>query len=188
MLLTDSEELYRKCIFLRDHGRSSGPKMFYNDEVAYKYKMSSMQAALGLAQLERVSELIKRKRDMFAWYADALKGIDGISLNVEKSGTLNTYWMVSIVLDPALGVEKEALMSALAGHKIDTRPFFYPLSSLPAYSDNPDIARAAVENRNAYGLSPYGLNLPSALCLTEKEIGFVADKLRLEISKLAEKD
>lgn len=188
MLLTDDEEIYRKCLFLRDHGRSSGPKMFYNDEVAHKYKMSSMQAALGLAQLERLGELIARKREMFAWYAEALAGIKGISLNVEKPGTLNTYWMISILLDPALGIQKETLMKALSAHKIDTRPFFYPLSSLPAYRKNLDIARAAHENVNSYGLSPYGLNLPSALCLGKNEIEFVAEKLRLELTALAKKD
>jgi len=187
MLLTDDENIYRRCLFLRDHGRSSGSKMFYNDEVAYKYKMSSMQAALGLAQLERIDELTARKREMFEWYAEALAGTDGISLNAEKPGTLNTYWMISILLDPVLGIAKESLMSALSAHKIDTRPFFYPLSSLPAYRDNPDIARAAHENVHAYGLSPFGLNLPSALCLSRTEVEYVADKLRIELDSLRKK-
>jgi len=62
-------------LFLRDHGRPPGDRLFHNTEVAYKYKMSSMQAALGAAQLERVEELIARKREIFSWYAEELSGV-----------------------------------------------------------------------------------------------------------------
>lgn len=65
MLVTDRVDIYNDCLFLRDHGRKPGDKMFWNTEVGYKYKMSSMQAALGLAQLERVEEIVSRKREIF---------------------------------------------------------------------------------------------------------------------------
>ena len=68
MLVTDDRDLFDRAQFLRDHGRVPGDVQFFNTEVAYKYKMSSMQAALGLAQLERVDELVQRKRDIFAMY------------------------------------------------------------------------------------------------------------------------
>jgi len=66
MLATDNKDLYDRCLALRDHGRAPGEKMFWNAEVGYKYKMSSMQAALGLAQLERIDELVERKRQIFS--------------------------------------------------------------------------------------------------------------------------
>ena len=75
MLVTNDEELYRRALFLRDHGRQPDDRMFFNTEVAYKYKMSSLQAALGLAQLERVDELIERKRQIFSWYKRELSGV-----------------------------------------------------------------------------------------------------------------
>ena len=65
MLVTDRDDIHHRVLFLRDHGRKPGDNLFWNTEVAYKYKMSSMQAALGLAQLERIDELIERKREIF---------------------------------------------------------------------------------------------------------------------------
>ena len=102
MLVTDHEDIYRRSLFLRDHGRNPGDKMFWNTEVAYKYKMSSMQAALGLAQLERIDELVERKRQIFNWYQSELSNINGITLNYEAPETKNTYWMVTVVLDKEL--------------------------------------------------------------------------------------
>jgi dTDP-4-amino-4,6-dideoxygalactose transaminase len=86
MLLTDDEELYRRALFLRDHGRKPGDRMFFNHEVAYKYKMSSMQAALGLAQLERIEELLAAKRQIFSWYKRELRGVNGISAQLRVTG------------------------------------------------------------------------------------------------------
>lgn len=94
--------------------------------------MSSMQAALSLVQLERIEDLVMRKRQIFAWYHQELVGMEGVTLNFEAPGTKNTYWMVTFVLDPSLGVEKECLMALLSERGIDSRPFFYPLSSLPS--------------------------------------------------------
>ena len=113
MLVTNDEKLYKRCLFLRDHGRVPGDVMFKNEEVAYKYKMSSMQAALGLAQIERVEELVAKKREIFSWYKEELADIFGIALNCEKENVRNTYWMVSIVLDAKLGIKKETLMAYL---------------------------------------------------------------------------
>ena len=134
MLVTDDQALYERARTLGNHGRLPGSKMFWNGEVAYKYKMSSMQAALGLAQLERLEELIARKRETFAWYREELDGVAGVTLNAEAEGTRNVYWMVTVILDATLGIEKEPLMANLKEQGIASRPFFYPLSSLPAYA------------------------------------------------------
>jgi perosamine synthetase len=178
MLLTDDEELYRRALFLRDHGRRPGDKMFFNHEVAYKYKMSSMQAALGLAQLERVEELLERKRRIFAWYEEQLSGVEGVTLNYEAPGTRNVYWMVTVVLDPAYGLPKESLMELMSERDIDCRPFFFPLSSIPAYSETEQAALARARNRVAYRVTPCGLNLPSGLNLTEEKVAYVCDALK----------
>ena len=178
MLATDREDLYRRIMVLRDHGRLPGDQWFFNSEVGFKYKMSSMQAALGLAQLERIDELIERKREQFAWYQDELSGIDGLALNPEPAGLRNSYWMVTVVLQPRLGIRKEDLHAQLAEHGIASRPFFHPLSSIPAYRDTPEARMAAQRNRNAYALSPFGLNLPSALALTRDDVAYVCEAVR----------
>src|SRR5258706_618749 len=104
LLATNDESLFQRVLFLRDHGRSPGDRMFYNTEVAYKYKMSSMQAALGLAQLERVEELLARKRQIFEWYRSFLTGQPGITLNAEPYGCLNRFRMVTNVIDPVFAI------------------------------------------------------------------------------------
>ena len=178
MLVTDREDLYRRIQVLRDHGRQPEDRMFWNTEVAYKYKMSSMQAALGLAQLERIEELIQRKQEQFGWYREGLAGINGITLNCQPEGIRNTYWMITIVLDPRLGINKTQLMERLSQYGIDTRPFFHPLSSIPAYEDSPQAYIARQRNKVAYQISPYAINLPSALNLDKEQILFVCEALK----------
>jgi perosamine synthetase len=178
MLVTDRDDLCQRVMFLRDHGRKPGDPMFWNAEVAYKYKMSSMQAALGLAQLERVEELVTRKRDIFRWYRDRLSGIGGLTLNCEPSGTRNTYWMTTLVLDERFKIGKKDLVEKLSPMGIDSRPFFYPLSSLPAYQGSPQAACAKARNTVSYKISPSAVNLPSALSLTEDKVDYVCSVLR----------
>ena len=178
MLVTNREDVYRRCLFLRDHGRSPGDKMFWNTEVAYKYKMTSMQAALGLAQLERIDELVERKRQIFNWYRSELGDIQGITLNYEAPNTKNTYWMVTMVIDDKFGLKKEELMVLMSEKDIDCRPFFYPLSSIPAYRDLEPAKQARQRNRNAYKISPYGINLPCGMKMTEETVGYVCEALK----------
>jgi perosamine synthetase len=173
MLVTDRDDLHKRILFLRDHGRNPGDRMFYNGEVAFKYKMSSMQAALGLAQLERIDELVNHKRQIFRWYRDRLCAVAGLSLNSEAHGTKNTYWMVSAILDPGLGITKEALMAELFDKGIDSRPFFYPMSSIPAYEKSEEAARARKRNLVSYRIGPYGINLPSGMNMDEEKVSYV---------------
>ena len=178
MLLTNHEDIYRRSLFLRDHGRNPGDKMFWNTEVAYKYKMTSMQAALGLAQIERIDELVERKRQIFDWYRSELRNIQGITLNYEAHNTKNTYWMVTVVIAEKFGLKKEELMDSMSEKGIDCRPFFYPLSSIPAYQDLEQAKQARQRNRNAYKISPYGINLPCGMNMTKEKVGYVCDILK----------
>ncbi|MFC5528931.1 DegT/DnrJ/EryC1/StrS family aminotransferase [Cohnella yongneupensis] len=181
MLVTDSKDIFDRSSFLRDHGRIPGDRMFYNAEVAYKYKMSSMQAALGLAQLERIEELVNRKREIFSWYKEELHGIADLTLNCEHPGTKNTYWMVTVVVNSERNIKKEYLMDQLAQKNIDTRPFFHPLSSIPAYADVP--RRAKEENPVSYAISPYGINLPCGMNITQDQVRYVCSQLVNIINK-----
>lgn len=177
MVTTDDPALHDRMRVLRDHGRRPGDTMFFNDEVAYKYKMSELQAAFGLAQTQRAEELVERKRELFAWYAEELADVPGMTLNAEPPGTRNSYWMVTVVLDPALGLRKEALAAQLRERGADSRPFFHPLSEIPAFAATPQAEEARARNRVAYEISPYGLNLPSAMKLTRDEVHTVCAAL-----------
>ena len=178
MLLTDSDQIYKKVLFLRDHGRSPGDRMFYNTQIAQKYKMSNMQAALGLAQLERIKELVERKRDIFGWYKIELQGENGITMNREAPNTFNSYWMTTIVIDRNFGLHKQELMEEMTHRGVNCRPFFHPLSSLPAYTGLSGVREAQVRNRVSYEISPYAINLPSALNLTRDDVRYVVEQLK----------
>lgn len=178
MLVTDRDDIYHRALFLRDHGRTPGDSLFWNKEVAHKYKMSSMQAALGLAQLERLDELMDRKREIFNWYNQELSDLRGVTLNAELPNTKNAFWMITVVLDPDFGIDKNYLQAELNKRDIDSRPFFHPLSSIPAYSDSPLAQAARERNRVSYRICPYGLNLPSGLNMTEEKVRFVCDVFR----------
>jgi perosamine synthetase len=179
ILLLDDDAAYRECLIQRDHGREPGDTMFWNHTIGQKYRMSSMQAALGLAQLERLPELIERKRAIFDWYRRALGTVPGVTLNSEAPDVVNVYWMVTAIVDPKFGWTKEKLVPALREQNVDCRPFFYPLSMLPVYESFPSAAAARARNSAAYAVAPYGVNLPSALSLTQDQVQFVVAKLKM---------
>jgi len=169
MLVTNDSSLRDRILFLRDHGRIPGDTSFQNTEVAYKYKMSALQAAVGLAQTERAEELVAKKREIFAWYREGLSGVAGVNLNAEPERTRNSYWMTTAIFAPEIGVDKASIIRQLAEKGVDSRPFFSPLSSLMAYADVPTAKAAQSENQIAYDICGRGVNLPSALTLTQAE-------------------
>jgi perosamine synthetase len=178
MLVTDSRDIYDKVLFLRDHGRKPGDIMFFNEQVAHKYKMSAVQAALGLAQLERIDELVAKKRQIFAWYEENLSGAESITLNYEGPGTKNTYWMVTAIVEPRPKLEKLEMIRFMAKKNIDCRPFFFPLSMIPAYKNQQEAIRARARNTVSHTLSPYGINLPSGMNLNEEKVKYVCTALK----------
>jgi perosamine synthetase len=178
MLVTDRQDLHDRVRVLHDHGRAPGDRAFWNREVAFKYKMSALTAALGIAQLERLDELVGKKRAIFDRYRRGLGSVAEVLLNAEPEGVRSSFWMSTAVLDPVLGVTKEQLGEALSERGIDSRPFFHPLSSLPAFAGTASAERGPERNPVAYALSPYGINLPSALSLTEEQIDAVCAAVR----------
>lgn len=163
MFVTSDPALYQAALTLSNHGRSrSQPKQFWPDVVGYKYKMSNIQAALGSAQMERIDELIRRKREIFRYYRDRLLGFSGVQMNPEGSNIVNGAWMPTIVFGKASGVTRERLRAAFAAENIDARVFFYPLSGLPMFEDVPN-------NRNARDIPTRAINLPSFHDMTQAE-------------------
>lgn len=178
MLVTSDDALYARVMTLRDHGRAPGDRFFLNNEVAFKYKMSAVQAALGLAQMERFDELISAKRQIFAMYRDRLADLQGIQLNAEPEGVQNSYWMVTIIPDADFKLDKFSLMEALKRQNIDSRPFFSPLSTLPAYSGRTASARFLPQQPAGHTIAKAGVNLPSGYHMNEERIDRVVSALR----------
>lgn len=177
MLVTNDEALFERVQKLRDHGRPPGDRYFLNDEVGFKYKMSAMQAAVGLAQMERFETLIAEKRRIFAHYRDRLAGLDGISLNAEPACVSNSYWMVTVVPDASYGLDKFAIMSALRDDGIDSRPFFSRLSTLPPYHARKNSLRFLGDATVGDAMAQRGVNLPSGYHMDEEKIDRVCQSV-----------
>ncbi|MBX9990682.1 bifunctional SDR family oxidoreductase/aminotransferase class I/II-fold pyridoxal phosphate-dependent enzyme [Phreatobacter oligotrophus] len=185
MLVTDDDALAERVNILRDQGRHPTSRALVTEEVGFKYRMSAMQAAMGIAQMERLDDLIAMKRDIFRFYAEALDGTPGLTLNAEPPHVFNTYWMVTAVLDPKLGLLKQQVAAELGAEGIDTRPFFYPLSWQPAFRNQPSAAGASARNPNAYAISPTGINLPSGYNVTRDVAARVARSLKSILARQA---
>ncbi len=168
-LIVKSKVLYEKILTLDNHGRNPlATKQFWCDEIGYKYKMSNLDAAIGVAQMERVTELVNRKREIFSEYKSILGDISGIRLNPEENGNINSYWMATVVFDKSINFNREKLLNEMKKANIDARVFFYPVSMMPPFKDYP-------ENIVSYGLYSRGINLPSYHDITSNEIKRVCD-------------
>ncbi|MEI6268138.1 MAG: DegT/DnrJ/EryC1/StrS family aminotransferase [Methylococcaceae bacterium] len=163
IFVTNDSELYEHVLTLSNHGRARGQiKQFWPDMIGFKYKMSNIQAAIGCGQMDRIDELVRRKREIFTYYQNQLVDITGISMNPEKSGTVNGYWMPTAVFAPKTGITQERLLGILKIENIDGRVFFSPLSLLPMFQPQP-------ENRISYELPQWSINLPSYHDLTNAD-------------------
>lgn len=155
MLVTNDPALHETALTLSNHGRARGQKkQFWPDMLGFKYKMSNIQAAIGCAQLERIDELIGRKREILGEYRRRLLPIGEITVNPEPEGIVNGAWMPTAVFSSASGVTRERLQEAFARENIDARVFFHPLSSLPMFPERRD-------NRHAWDIPERAINLPS---------------------------
>ena len=176
MLLLDDEKLYQRCKFLRDHGRQPGS--YYNTEITNKYMPSNLLASLGYAQFLRLDELVNKKRSIWHLYQKLLSSIKGIQLNPEPNDVYNSAWCVALVFDKELGISKEQGMQAFENRGQPSRPFFYPLSSLPAFKHYLSENNGGIKNCPiAYDISSRAINLPTALCLTDLEIEQIVSTL-----------
>jgi len=158
MLVTDNDKIYERAAFLGNQGRHETIP-FKILELGYKYKMSNIQAALGLAQLERIDELVSKKRDIYSWYKKHLDGVKGVTLSAEMPWAKSIHWMTSMILEDSVKIERSEFTAKLKEKDIDTRPLFPPISSF-------DMFKKA-DNPNADFIGKRGINLPSALNLTK---------------------
>ena len=173
MLLIDDEKLYDRCKFLRDHGRQPGT--YFNTEITYKYMPFNVQAALGLAQFQRIDELVEKKRWIWNGFKERLSDIEDIYFNPEDSLTYNSVWATALILGDSHKLDRDSLLKAMNEINLPIRPFFYPLSSLPAFNEE-NIYKSL--NLNSYKISRKGVNLPCALNLDEDNLDFYSEKLK----------
>lgn len=167
MILTDNKKYAEKVKTLRNLGYVT-KRRFYHQEFARNYRMTNLQAALGVAQFKNIKKLIKIKRENAKKYTKRFKNIKGLQLPIEKEWAKNIYWMYGIVLDESTGFNAEIFAKKLFKEGIETRPFFYPLHLQPAFKKmNIKLkGRYPVAER----IAKQGLCLPSGLGLKDWQI------------------
>jgi perosamine synthetase len=172
MFVTNDPDVYARAYKAWDLGveRSRG---FWIDAHGLKYKLPNVAAAVGLGQLERVDHLIEAKREIFGWYAEELAGVPGITLNHETGWARSIYWMTSILVDPACGIDRDGMRAALAAEGIDTRPTFPLISTYPIWDE-----RRAVPAPVAATIADRGINLPSGVRLRRDQVARVGEAVR----------
>jgi perosamine synthetase len=174
MLTTNNDEFAKVSRTLRDHAFS--PELhFWHKFRGFNYRMTNMQAAIGLAQVEQLDELVARRRENAALYNLLLGGIPGVTRPPEASNVQGVFWMYSIMVDQEFGMTRDQLRGFLAEKGVETRTFFIPVHFQPIYFEAFKGQRFAV----AEGLCKDGLYLPSSASLTEDDIHYVTDMVKL---------
>jgi perosamine synthetase len=170
MLTTDNPELFERAYYYWDHCRDTS-KVLYNTDVGLKYKMSNIQAALGLAQLERIDEIIGKRRQIFAWYEERLGDLEGINMNVERPGIYSNFYVPTIVLNEKSNQSPDKVMQFLNDNGVMNRPFFRCISKMmPQYNE----AVTPIADK----IVPRGINLPCASILSEDDVDYSAKIIR----------
>lgn len=171
MIVTNNKQIYNTCRILNNHGRKDKEyKLFTSSYVGYKFKMTNLQAALGLSQLKSLEVKIKKKRMIFNWYKKYLADIR-VKMNVENTLEYNSYWMTNIVFNEQYKINPKKLMNYLEKKNIQARLFFPPLSKMK-------FMRKKSINKNALFLNKNSINLPSSLNLKQKDVMFVCKSIK----------
>lgn len=164
MLVTNDDDLAFTARVLNAHGRNPKvSKQFWSERIGYKFRMTNLSAAIGLAQLSRIEELLAKKRYILDFYRERLLEKAYISMNPIQDNCESGAWMPTVVFSHDSNITRELLQKRFFDSNIDARVFFWPISSMPPFE-------SAKENVYAYDLPGRSMNLPSYHDLTDKEM------------------
>jgi perosamine synthetase len=182
MFVTNDSNLFENVLTLSNHGRSKKQiKQFWPERVGYKYKMSNVQAALGVAQLERINSLLDIKRTTFKMYESHLVDLP-LLMNPEPSGCTNGFWMPTVVVNEDIRFDRDNLVSIFKMNDIDARVFFWPLSTTGL------MGRKALDKTYlSENIHLRSINLPSPLNMSALDIQKVSDIVDLAIKSRGRK-
>jgi len=179
MLLVDDEKLFQRCKFLRDHGRAPGT--YFNTEVTFKYMPSNLLASLGYAQFLRLDELVEKKRWIWKSFQEHLSDVPDLHFNPEPEGVYNGVWCTALIFGKSHNITKQQVMDEMSQIGLPTRPFFYPLTLLPAFGAK--IEEGRKNSPVAYDISDRGINLPCAFTVDENQIGIMSEGIKKILKK-----
>lgn len=172
MCITDNDEIAERMRILRDHGMNRQKKYWY-DHLGFNYRMTNMQAAVGLAQLEQLQDLLVIRDQIYEEYTRALSNSPVIKLQ-EHHGERSVNWIFTVRLDGYSEAERDAVMVRLKECNIDSRPTFYPIHMMPFYQSSRFLPH---EPHNTNRISREGISLPTYVGLSAGDIRTVSTTL-----------
>ncbi len=175
MVVTNNKVLAARCKRLKNLSFLEN-RRFWHEEVGFNYRMTNVQAALGVAQFERIGEMVELRRQNALAYYSRLKDIRGLVLPVERKNTKNVYWMYGILVTGKFGMSREVLMAKLREKGIETRTFFWPLH------DQPILKKMKLTTKERFPVAERiaceGMYLPSGSGLKKSEIDFICEAIK----------
>ena len=172
MVLFKDKNFASKCKILRDHGMNPDIK-YWHDFSGYNYRLTNMQAAVGLAQLERFKSIVEKKIIISYWYESLLHDCDGISQKPIKSEFIkHSNWLYTILLEKDF--DKDKVIKQLFKNGIETRRIFYPLNEMPPYKK----FKCSKDLSNSKFISNHGISLPSSVNLQKQDISYIVKCLK----------
>jgi perosamine synthetase len=182
MILCDDDAFYEKCRSLRNLCFIP-ERRFVHRELGYNFRMSNIQAALGVAQLEKIEATLEKKRCIGARYQELLSKVKGLQLPLPKTDYAeNLYWVFGIVLDESISIEAKEFEKRLQAKGVGTRPFFWPMHEQPIFQQQ-GLFRGE-HYPVAEKLARRGFYIPSGLALTDAQIEYVAAQVKLVVKEL----
>ena len=182
MVVTDNEELAERCRMLRNLCFRKDIR-YVHDEISDNYRFTNLQAAVGLAQLERLDEFVERKRVMGKLYTEMLSDVKGIRLPVaETDYARNIYWVYGILLDEDIRVTNREITKLLAAEGVGTRTFFWCMHKQPVFQKNEMFS--GEKHETAEYLARKGFYIPSGLAITKEQMENVTEKVKKVLSEV----
>lgn len=172
MVTVGNEDLRDRIRIFRGQGMDPNRRYWF-PQVGYNYRMTNIQAAIGLAQLEQIDSHLACYRQVAEWYRRYLEPFaDFIALPIEETWAHHVYWMFNVILRPKIRIERDQFMALLSEQGIETRPVFYPMHVMPPFRDTQSSYPVADR------LAQNGISLPTHVALTEEDVSYIADKFR----------
>jgi len=176
MVLFRDHEIAEKAQMLRDHGMSSS-KRYWHETVGYNYRLTNIQAAIGVAQMERFPFILKKKQGVADFYKRCLDGVDGIDrMPAEIESVFHSQWLYTIILSE--NINRDRVIDKLMQHGVDSRPVFYSMHLMPPYED----MRGSKRFSNSRAISEFGISLPSSVSLSYEDVEYVSNILKTVLS------
>ena len=180
MVIFKDEHVLKHAKILRDHGMSKD-KRYWHEFIGFNYRMTNMQAAIGVAQMEVASKFVMAKQDIAAEYSRNLEGIKDLQLPGNFGNVVNSYWLYTVVLPFELSSYKDKILKIMLQDGVEARPIFFPISEMPPY-------QKYIDKDNEYSiskiLSKSAISLPSSINMTKEDISRVSCSLIKAIDKV----